>query len=325
MKLIIPMAETKFDSEATIHSTPNTLISIAGKPLICHLLDSVSSLKIDKVIFIVDKEYKELRDSVKSYKFESVFIQQKEIKGVGHAIYGAKKHVQEDDILIVLGDTLVEANLKNISKIESDGVIWTKQVNNPEDFGVVFLYEDKVTRIIEKPENPISDLAVVGMYYFKNSKLLFNSLKHIISNDIKTKNAFQLTDAIQHMISNGLILISKKVDTWLDYGSVDNLLLTNNHLLKISKATKNISENSVIIRPVYIEKGAKIENSIIGPYVNIDKNAIITNSIIKNSIISKNSNVKNALLNQCFIGEESIVKGTPKKINVTKLSKVYYT
>ena len=324
MKLIIPMARRGDNTDSNSQQTHKALLKIAGKPMISHLLDSVKPLKIEKVVFIVDKDYKELREVVKKYKFETVFIQQKEIKGVGHAIYGAKKHVMNDDVLIILGDTLVEADLKNISKVECDGIIWTKQVTNPDQYGVVFLYDDKVTRIIEKPENPVSDLAVVGMYYFRNPKVIFNALSHIISNDIKSKGEYQLTDAIQFMITNGNIIKSKKVETWLDYESTENLLSTNKHLLRVSKPQKVESENSIIIRPVYIENGAKIENSVVGPYVSIDKNSSISNSIIKNCIISSNTKIYDVLLEKSVIGKDSFVKGSPKNLNIGDATKIYY-
>lgn len=326
MKLIIPMAEKSTGLGPHSHTTPKALIHVAGKPLIAHVLDSVSDLKIDKVVFIVDENYPELREHIKkNYSFEAVYIKQRELKGSAHAIYGAKKHALNDEVLVLFGDSLVEANLSKISKCEHDGCIWTKKVDDPRDFGVVFLYEGKITRLIEKPDNPISDHAMVGMYYFKKGSDLFDAIQHILKHEITTDNAFQLTDAIQVMINNGLFLSSENVDDWLDCGSIPNLLKANNYLLEKNRGRTISGDNSVIIKPVFIEDGVQVRNSIIGPFVSVGKGVSIKNSIIKNSIINEGAEIKDASLSECMIGKHTVVKGAAKKLNIGDASEVHFT
>lgn len=307
------------------HSTPKGLVHIAGKPLIEHILNSISKLKIDKAIFIVDENYSELREILKNYSFESVFIKQKEKKGVGHAIYGARKHCKNDDVLILLGDSLIEVDWKNFPPRNCEGLIWTMKVKDPSNFGVVFKHDGFVTRLLEKPDNPISDEAIVGLYYFSNSNEVFDSLNHIISNEITNKGEYQLTDAIQFMISKGLKIKSLEVVDWYDCGNIPHILNTNRYLLSENKSRVSEVENSVILKPVYIEKGAIIKNSIIGPFVSVGRQAVIKNSIIKESIINESAVVEDASLKECMIGKKTIIRGNAKKLNVGDNSEIHYT
>ena len=204
MKLIIPMAGKGKRLKPHTNTMPKALVEVAGRPILAYILDSVSTLNIDKVIFIVDRDNPELREFLtKNYKFTPIFVQQREQKGVGHAISGARKYVGNEDVMILFGDTLIEADLKSVKKIKGDGIIWTKQVSDPRKFGVVFMYNGYISKLIEKPDMAVSDQAIVGMYYFKKPNDLFEALDYLIKNDIQTKGEFQLTDAIQLMITRG--------------------------------------------------------------------------------------------------------------------------
>ena len=326
MKLIIPMAGKGTRLKPHTHTTPKPLMHVAGKPVLSHLLDSISSLNIDTAIFIVDQENPELAEYLKSnYPFKSVFIQQKERKGVAHAIYGARNHAKDDSAFILFSDSLIEADLKGVEKTKEDGIIWTKEVKDPRNFGVVFLHEGKITRLIEKPDTPVSDKAIVGMYYIKESNKLFNAIECLIKDGIMTKGEYQITDALQLMINNNAKFISSPVKEWKDCGSVPNLLETNKYLLEKNKKLFNESKNSVIIKPVFIAKGAKVENSIIGPNVSVGKEAVIENSIISDSIINEKAYVKGATLKDCIIGKEARVHGTTKKLNIGDSSEIHYS
>lgn len=326
MKLIIPMAGKGTRLRPHTHTTNKSLVHVAGKPLIAHILDSLSDLKIDEAIFILDKEQPELVELIENnYKFKGTYIQQKEQKGNGHAIFGAKKYATGDDVFIIFGDTLVEANLKKIDKDNEEGIIWTKKVDDPSSYGVVFEQDNKITRLIEKPETPISDKAIIGMYYFNNSKKLFNALEHIIKNDIKSKGEYMLTDAIQIMIDKGDKFVSREVQRWVDTGTVPRLINTNKYLLEKSKQKTEPTKNSIIIKPVFIEKGAKIENSIIGPNVSIGKQAKINNAVISDTIVNKEAIISDAVLKQCVIGKNAKVKGNAKKLNIGDGSEIHYS
>jgi len=326
MKLIIPMAGKGTRLKPHTHTTPKALVHVAGKPMIGHVLDNLSSIKFDKAIFIVDEDNAELRELIKKeYPFEAVYIQQKERKGIAHAINGARKHANNDEVVIIFADTLAEGDFKIIKNHKNDGIIWTKQVKDPSKFGVVFEYNGFISQLIEKPENPISDLAIIGMYYFKNSTKLFDAMEYIIKNDIKTKGEYQITDAIQVMIDNGAKLIASNVKVWQDSGTIPNIIDTNRYLLEKNKPKVIATTNSVIIKPVFIEKDAQIIGSIIGPNVSIGKDAKITKSIISNSIINKNATVENAVLKDCMIGKNTKVKGSSNKLNIGDSSEIHYS
>ena len=326
MKLIIPMAGKDDRLKPHTNTTPKALLHIAGKPLIEHVLDSVQGLPIDKVIFIVDQNYAELEKLIlKKHEFKPVFILQKERKGVGHAILGAKKYTENDEVMIIFADTLIETDIKIIKKVSSDGILWTKEVKDPRMYGVAFIQDGFVTKLIEKPDTPVSDKALVGAYYFKNSKKLFESLEKLISSEIMTHGEFQLTDAIQFMINDGSKLQAENVRTWYDCGNLPNLLETNKHLLLKAGNKTTGTKNTVIIKPVFIEKGAEVSDSIIGPNVSIAADVIIKNSIISNTIINNRSIIKDALLKDSVIGKQTKITGTVKKLNVGDSSEIHYS
>ncbi len=297
------------------------MISVAGKPILGHLLDSLSTIKIDKAIFIVSDDNDDLKKFIKeNYYFEATYILQKDQKGVAHAIYGAKNHAVDDEIIILFADTLIRANLNKVHQIKNskdvDGIIWTKQVDDPRNFGVVFTHNGLISKFIEKPETPVSDKAIVGLYYFNNSTKLFNAIEHLLKNDIKTKGEYQLTDALQLLVDQNQKLIQEDVQIWKDCGTPKNLLETQEFILETMKTGKVNTTNSIILKPAYIEKGAKITNSIIGPNVSIGKDSVITSSIISNSIIDKQVIIEQSSLHTSIIGSYAKIKGTPRKLNM---------
>lgn len=315
MKLIIPMARKK-EKKSSAVIPPDPLMNLVGKPILLRVLDVVKNLKISEAIFIVDSDSSELKKFVsKNFKFKARYILQKNPKGVAHAIYGAKKFVGDESCLVLFADSIITADISSLSKVKDDVVIWTKQVNDPRSFGVVFTHAGLVTRLIEKPETPVSDLAMVGMYYFNNSKLLFESISHLIKNKILTKGAFQLTDALQIMINKGAKIVPKEVKAWHDCGTKKRLLETHKSII-VEQKTVRKSDDSLFIKPVFVEEGAKIKSSIIGPNVSVGKNAKIIRSIIKDSIIGEDVLIEENNLDTSFVGRQAKVYGSSKKINV---------
>lgn len=324
MKLIVPMAGKTSKLNPYAATTPKPLIHIAGKPLLGHLLDRISSLKISEAIFIVDEDNEELKEYIqKNYKFKARYILQKERRGVAHAIFGAKKLLHEEDVMILFADTLIDTNLTNVTKIKADGVIWTKQVKDPRNYGVVFMYDGLITQLIEKPDTPVSDKAIVGLYYIKDSNKLFSSIEFLMKNKIMTKGEYQLTDALQLMINRGAKLVSGDVKVWQDCGTIPNLLETNKYLLSKAKTAGGDLKNTVIIKPVFVEKGARINNSVIGPNVSVGKRVIINSCIVSDSIINEGAIVESAVLKECTIGKNAKVQGTGKKLNIGESSEMY--
>jgi glucose-1-phosphate thymidylyltransferase len=325
MKLIVPMAGRSSKLSPYTTTTPKPLIHVAGKPLLGHLLDRLSQVKITEAIFIVDEDNTELKNFIaKNYSFKSRYILQKERKGVAHAIYGAKNLIHNEEVMILFADTLIETDLATFKKVKADGVIWTKQVKDPRDYGVVFIYDGHITQLIEKPETPISDKAIVGLYYVKESEKLFSAIEFLMKNKIITKGEIQLTDAFQLMINKGAKIISGEVKVWQDCGTIPNLLETNRYLLsKVKMLPGGDLKNTVVIKPIFVEKGAKISDCVIGPNVSIGKNANINACIISDTIIGENATVDSAVLRECTIGKNSKVYGARKKINMGESSELF--
>ncbi len=315
MKLIVPIARKLFKHSIKFQP-PSPLLSLAGRPILFRVLDVIKSIDVSEVIFIVGSDNLELKELIsENFSFKSRFILQKNQKGVAHAIYGAKKFVGEEPCLVLFGDSIVDANLKSLDKIKDDVVIWTKEIVDPRLFGVVVTHDGFVSRLIEKPETPVSDLAMVGMYYFNDSKMLFDSIAFLIKNKILTKGAYQLTDALQIMINKGARVISKKVNSWHDCGTKKNLLETNKALIFDKKAT-SLSKHNILIKPVFIEQGALIKNSVIGPNVSVGRDAKIMSTIIKDSVVGEGAIIENNVLASAFVGRYAKVLGSSKKINL---------
>ena len=327
MKLIIPMAGRGTRLRPFTYTTSKPMMRVAGKPILGHLLDSLSALKIDKTIFIVSEDNTDLKKFVKkNYSFDATYILQKDHKGVAHAIYGAKNYANNDETIILFADTLIKADLKRLhNNKDLDGIIWTKQVEDPRSFGVVLTHNGIISKFIEKPEIPVSDNAIVGLYYFKNSAKLFGAIEHLLKNDIKTKGEFQLTDALQLMVNQNEKLIQEDVAVWKDCGTAQNLLDTQAYLLEHIKDNKAKTEHSIILKPVFIEKGARIINSVVGPNVSIGKDSVIESSIVSNSIVGKNASIGQSILENSIIGNEAKIKGSPRKLNMGDSSEIQET
>jgi glucose-1-phosphate thymidylyltransferase len=326
MKVIIPLAGKGTRLRPLTHTRPKPLIPVAGKAVLGHILDRLSSLDISEVIFIVGDMWDQIKHYVdNNYLFNTRYIEQKELLGDGFAINLASEFIDED-VLIVFVDTIFETDLKIIENTKEEGIIWVKKVDDPERFGVVVL-DDKgyISKIVEKPEKFVSDLAVIGLYYFKDYKKMLEALKHVIYGKITSKGEYRLADTMQVMIEKGSKLKAVNVDEWLDCGKPETLFSTNRFLLDhgYSKSIKTV--NSVIVPPVHIADNVKISNSIVGPYVSIAEGSEIKNAIITNCIISENSLVEDVVLSESIIGKDAVVKDFFKKLNVGDHSEVIYS
>lgn len=255
-----------------------------------------------------------------NYDFKADYIRQTEMLGDGHAINLAKNNFKEnDDAIVVFVDTLfikdIKKDIQNLGDFE--GIVWTSKTLDPKRFGIV--ETDSKKRIIgieEKPENPKSDLAIIGLYYFKNANKMFEYLEQIQKRKIHSRGEFRLADAMSLMIKEGVNLKAETVDVWLDCGKPETLLETNKYLLEHGKHKIIPTTHSVINHPVYIEDGVSITNSVIGPNVSIAKGAIIKNSVISNTIIGEDAIIENAVLENSLLGNKSEISYAKKKLNV---------
>ncbi|MBN2368514.1 NTP transferase domain-containing protein [Candidatus Woesearchaeota archaeon] len=321
MKAIIPVAGFGTRLRPHTYTTPKALVTVAGKPILGHILDQVHELGIKDVVLILGylgtkiKEYVEEEYSHMNF----AYAYQEKALGPGHAISLAKPFVEsKDKLLIIYGDTIFVGNMKQGLKTKKDGALAVKRVEDPRRFGIVEMKKDKVVKVVEKPDYIKPRDAMIGIYFISKAKLLFDALDFMIEDKRMTKGEFYLTDALQVMIEKGAYLTTFQMEGWFDCGKPETLLATNRFLLEKQKNEVPVikGENTIIIPPVYIGKDVTLNNSIIGPHVSISDGAIINTSILKDSIINKNADIENAQLQQSLIGENAVVKDMIETLNI---------
>ncbi|NWF89382.1 MAG: NTP transferase domain-containing protein [Ignavibacteriaceae bacterium] len=316
MRAIIPVAGIGTRLKPHTHTTPKVLLNVGGKPMLGHILDKLLEEGVYKSTFVIGHLGDQIKEFVmKEYpSIKADFIEQKKMEGLGHAIYTAIPTFDEKEIFIILGDTVFDVYLKDVFK-NKQSALGVKKVEDPSRFGVAILENGYIKKLVEKPTTPVSNLALVGLYYIANSDALIKSLNNLVKKDIRTKGELQLTDALQMMLDDGEKITTFDVNGWYDCGKPETLLSTNKFLLD-QKSSAPKFDNAVINYPVYIAEDVKIENSVIGPYATIDKGCIIKESVIKNSIIGTNSQVSKAMLNNSIVGNNTVVKGAFKRLSI---------
>lgn len=322
MKAIVPLAGFGTRLRPHTYTKPKPLVSVAGKPVLGHILDRLIGLQMEETIFIVGYLGEQIRDYVgANYSFPARYVEQKELKGQAHAIYLAKDYVS-GPVLIVFVDTIFDADLDALSDEPADGIIYVKEVEDPRRFGVVITENGVITKLVEKPATPVSNLAVIGVYYVKDSRLMMDCIAELIDKDIKTQGEYFLADAFQLMIERGTRFVARTVDVWEDCGKPETVLHTNRYLLEHGGAQEAPTENSVLIAPVHVDKTAVIRDSVVGPYVSVAGQATVVRSIVRDSIINEGAHIEDASLNQSLIGKDALVRGSFQRLNVGDSSQV---
>lgn len=324
MKAIIPAAGIGSRLKPHTHTAPKALLHVAGKPILGHIIDQLIAYNIREIVIIVGFLGEKIVEYI-SGNYPNIrvsFIEQKELKGLGWAIHLADEHIKDDPILIVLGDTIFDLNLDDVVKSEYDS-LGVKAVDDPRRFGIAETEDGFITRLVEKPEKPESNLALVGIYYIKSTGLFSQCLEELISKKITTKGEYQLTDALSLMLKHNCKITTFTVDGWFDCGKKETLLATNKYLLTLIKTIDTIP-GAILIPPVYISEKAKIINSVVGPDVSVADDAVIESSIVKNSIISSCAEVKNSLLESSLVGNNSMVNGHYHILNLGDSSEIGY-
>lgn len=307
-------------------TVPKPLIPVAGKPIIQRLVEELANSydgPIEEIAFIIgdfgpDVE-RELIAIAEGFGAKGRIYQQEKALGVGHAIYCAWESLT-GPCMIAFADTLFKADFTFNPKIEC--MIWVQKVRDPSSFGVVKLDQDGfITGFIEKPSAFVSDLAIVGIYFFREAEKLREALHYIITKDIKEKNEYQLTTALERMRSAGIQFRTGEIEEWLDCGNKDAILYSNERMLEFHQdsglvAPNAVIENSVIIPPCFIGEYAVIRNAVIGPYVSVGHNSTVENTVITNSIIQNKSQIKNALLENSMVGNSSKFIGSKDELNI---------
>ncbi|MFH1278670.1 MAG: sugar phosphate nucleotidyltransferase [Candidatus Eisenbacteria bacterium] len=322
MKAIIPVAGTGHRLKPQTYTLPKALLNVAGKPILGHILDELISVGVDHVILVVGHMGDPIRAWMeKNCGIETEFVEQREARGIGHAIHLTRDLVDPDEpILIVLGDTIFKADFESVIGGPTSA-IGVRAVEDPSRFGVVQVRNQNVARLVEKPDTPVSNLAIVGIYYFIRAGSLFAALAEIIDEGITTKGEVQLTDALEKMIKKGEPVRAVTVNGWFDCGEPESLLRTNRFLLEEEGSRVEI-DGSIIIPPVAISPSSHVTRSVIGPYVTVGDNAVITDSIVRDSIVNDDALVENCLLDRSLVGESAVVRGNFQRLNVGDSSEV---
>jgi glucose-1-phosphate thymidylyltransferase len=314
MNIIIPMAGMGKRMRPHTVTTPKPLIPIAGKPMVHRIVEDIANTtdqKIDEIAFIISPLFgaeaeKNLIEVASKFGAVGKIFYQETPLGTAHAILCAKECLK-GNVFIAFADTLFSAtfHLDNTK----DAIIWTQKVDDPSAFGVVKMNDDGlITEFVEKPKEFVSDLAIIGVYFFKDGENLQHELQYLLDNDIKVKGEFQLTDAMENMKSKGLKFYTGKVEEWLDCGNKDATLYTLERILSIKANKENLQHpsatlnNSVIIQPSFIGENVRLTNAVIGPYASIEANSSIENSVISRSIIGEHSSVKNSVMTNSLLG-----------------------
>lgn len=321
MKIIVPMAGIGSRLRPHTLTIPKPLTLIAGKPIVQRLVEDIVKVvdqEVEEIAFVIgptfpkDTEEKLLKIAHDLNAKGKVSVQETAL-GTAHAIQCAKDSL-EGPCVVAFADTLFKADFT--LDASADGAIWVKQVDDPSAFGVVKLNDGIITDFVEKPEEFISDLAIIGIYYFKNGEILKNEIQYLLDNDIKDKGEYQLTNALENMKEKGLKFVPGEVTDWMDCGNKDITVHTNSRILQFAqKENENLVsdsvslENSTIIEPCYIGDNVVLKNSTIGPNVSLGEGCMVENSVIKDSLIQTNTTLKNAELKQAMIGNHAYFDG----------------
>ncbi len=329
MKIIVPMAGRGSRLRPHTLTIPKPLIPIAGKPIVHRLVEDIAAVineKIEEISFIIHKDFgvqveKDLLAIAEKLGAKGTICYQNEALGTAHAIMCAKESLQ-GPVVVAYADTLFRADFS--LDTNADSVVWVKQVEDPSAFGVVQLNDqNQIVDFVEKPVQFVSDLAIIGIYYFKSGETLRAELQYLLDNNVIKGGEYQLTDALENMKQKGLLFVPGKVDEWMDCGNKNVTVDTNSRLLNFLMADGQnlvsdsvISNNSTIIQPCFIGENVVLTNSTVGPNVSIGNNCKVDDSAIRNSLIQNHSQILNATLDNAMIGNHAKFDGNFTSISI---------
>lgn len=333
MKIIVPMAGRGSRLRPHTLTVPKPLIPIAGKPIVQRLVEDIVKVcgqKVDEIAYVIGDFGKDVEDHLVSVAQElgakgSIYYQDQPL-GTAHAILCAKESMS-GPCVVAFADTLFRADFT--LDAEAEGVIWVKQVEDPSAFGVVKMDNDGViTDFVEKPADFVSDLAIIGIYFFRDGEMLRNELQYLIDNKITDRGEYQITDALENMKSKGLKFLPGTVNEWMDCGNKDVTVDTNNRMLGFLQDEEELIsddvtlDNSKIVQPCFIGRNVVIRNSTVGPYVSIGNGSRIENSTIKTTIIQEDSSVSDMNLENSMIGNKAVLNGKFSSISLGDYSRM---
>jgi glucose-1-phosphate thymidylyltransferase len=319
MKVIIPLAGKGTRLRPHTHVTPKPMLRIAGKPVMDYVMDDVRALGgVEQVVYITghlkEKVEAHARDDI---GLPAVFVEQRVQDGTAGAVGLARPYVDQP-VLIIFVDTIFDADLSVINTTDADGIIWTKEVEDYQRFGVVVTDADgHMTRIVEKPSEPISKRANIGLYYVRNWRLLYEAIDHVLAGPTN-KGEYYLTDAFQYMIDRGAKIKVVDVQGWYDAGELGTLLQTNRTMLEHGRARRpaDLGPTARVVEPVYIEDGVTVTDSTVGPNVSLSAGAVVERSELRDAIVGANSRVTGCRLHDSVVGESAVLDGLAGSANV---------
>ncbi len=313
MKVIIPLAGKGTRLRPQTYHTPKPLLHVGGRPVMSYILDDLSALGVDEIIFITGylKEHIERYVREEYPQFQARFVEQAVQNGTAGAVKLAEPYIDED-VLIIYVDTLFDADLSLTRRLAGDlaGVIWVKEVDDYQRFGVVLHdQEHMMRRIVEKPKDPISRLANIGLYYICDWRLFFDGIDHTLASSPGPSGEFYITDAFQYMIDHGSRILVEEVQGWYDAGQVGTLLETNRHLLEHGQALRPVGGHNVRIHdPVRIEEGVELDNAEIGPNVTIEAGSVIRSSSLRDCLLGQGVRIEDCRLHDSLVGDSAVLR-----------------
>ncbi len=325
MKVIIPLAGKGTRLRPHTHLTPKPMMKVAGKPVMSYVLDELKKLgNVEQIIYITGHLKEKVEEFARTeIDVPSVFIEQKIQDGTAGAIALARDYVDQP-VLIIFVDTIFDADLSKVKTVDADGIIWVKEVEDYQRFGVVVTDKDgNMTKIVEKPKTPISKRANIGLYYIRNWKLLFEGIDYTLRQP-KNQGEYFLTDAFQYMIDKGAKIKVIDVEGWYDAGKIETMLETNQAMLERGRARrpKDVGD-SMIIDPVYIEDNVTLRKSKIGPNVSIGSGTVLDGTQVSNSIIGSKTKISKSVLRNSLVGDEVVLEGVHGEVTVGDHSEVH--
>ncbi|MBL7810152.1 MAG: NTP transferase domain-containing protein [Saprospiraceae bacterium] len=324
MKVVIPVAGVGTRLRPHTYTQPKPLMPVAGKPILCYIVDKLADAGIVDFVFVIGHLGEKVRIFIEETypNLHTEFVYQEHRKGSAHAIWTAREAIEdEDEIIIAFGDTIFDVDLEHMLHCPHS-CLGVKKVSDPREFGVAEFGEDgRVTRLVEKPKIPKSNMAIVGLYKVKEVQGLLRATEHIMQHDIRTVGEYQLTDALQYMVEQGTHFHTIPVQNWFDCGRKEVLLETNAMLLDqrgIAASQRDVPsfENTIFIHPVSIGSNCNIAHSIIGPHVTIGDHVHIQRSIVKDSIIGNFAGLDEVVLKHSVIGSDASIRGMDLNLNI---------
>ena len=321
MKIILPVAGKGTRLRPHTQTKAKSLVHVAGKTVLEHIISRLNHLLATEYIFIIDENGGQIRDFMER-KFPSLtcrYIVQSQKKGPAHAVSLAAPFIEkEDDLLIVFNDTIFDADLSRINELCAgcDGLIYSKEVEDYQRFGVNVVRDGFITQMVEKPDTPVSKLAQVGLYYLKDGPAFMEYLHQAIIDEDMVKGEYYLPSVFTRMIDDGCLFKAPEIDAWLDCGKPETLLETNSYLLIGRHHIHGSVVDSVLIEPVHIEKGAVVRGCILGPNVSIAAGSVVESSIVHNSIINNETHIKNMILKDTILGDAVHLFSSARRMNI---------